>query len=456
MKTSAAITATSTIANNRTTTSLCLDKYVKNIQQANKRTAIEYQYRLSRFERYVAAKFEQRHQQQQQQNQELKITSAATLDQLIDKLGESSNKNGPYDLLSGFVAYLQEHEGIENPNTIRQFVITARNFLEYYDVEISPRKFKLRVRLPKPIVRRKEAISKEEIREILLKCSDIKLKTYVMLLAASGMRASEALALRNKDFDFDDDNSNNNPQAFVRILGEFTKTRTDRYVFLTKELVEQCKAWIDFKYRRRRIIKVITSTDSSSVDDNINGDGGKNSKSRKSISQWVEPKPEPDDIFFSVPRSRRRPTLRSLYVYMNEDFARTLDRIGLGTKEDGNGRRREITFHSFRRFVKTTISDLGYQDFSEWFIGHAGSTYWRKKDSEKAELFRKIERYLTFLDITGLESKGADMETKTEQVMAENLSLKQQVDELYRVLYTQGIIKKEPPSSSSSPPSSSV
>jgi hypothetical protein len=69
MKTSAAITATSTIANNRTTTSLCLDKYVKNIQQANKRTAIEYQYRLSRFERYVAAKFEQRHQQQQQQNQ---------------------------------------------------------------------------------------------------------------------------------------------------------------------------------------------------------------------------------------------------------------------------------------------------------------------------------------------------------------------------------------------------
>jgi hypothetical protein len=28
-------------------------------------------------------------------------------------------------------------------------------------------------------------------------------------------------------------------------------------------------------------------------------------------------------------------------------------------------------------------------------------------------------------------------------VMAENLSLKQQVDELYKVLYTQGIIKKE-------------
>src|SRR5215203_987740 len=317
METSAVITTTTTattatIVDNRTTRSLCLAKYIKNIQQANKKTAIEHRYRLSRFERYIAGVFEQiqqlqqkQQQRQQNQDQELERTRAAPLDQIIDELKRSSsdNKNDPYDLLSGFVAYLQEHAGIENPNTIRQFVITARNFLEYHDIEISPRKFKLRVRLPKAVVRRKEAISKEEIREILLKCSDIKLKTYVVLLAATGMRATEALALRNKDFDFDDESSRNNRQAFVRIRGEFTKTRTDRYVFLTKELVEQCKAWIDFKYRRRRIIKVITSTDSSSVDDNINGDGGKNSKSRKSISQWVEPKPEPDDIFFSVPRS---------------------------------------------------------------------------------------------------------------------------------------------------------
>jgi hypothetical protein len=144
-----------------------------------------------------------------------------------------------------------------------------------------------------------------------------------------------------------------------------------------------------------------------------------------------------------MPRKSKK-SIQALYVNISDDFAKTLDRIGFGNREDGNERRREITFHSFRRFVKTTISDLGYQDFSEWFIGHAGSTYWRKKDIEKAELFRKIEPYLTFLDITGLESKGADMETKTEQVIAENLSLKQQVDELYRVLYAQGIIKKEP------------
>jgi integrase len=445
-------TATTTITaatTNRKPTSLCLTKYIKNIQQANKRTALEYEYRLSKFEKYIVA-YQQQYEQQQNQDRKRK-TMITSLDQVIEELKKSSsNIIDPYDLLSGFVAYIQEEQGIENPNTIRSFVTTARNFLEYHGIEISPRKFKLRVRMPKAVIRHKEAISKEEIREILLKCSDIKLKTYVMLLAATGMRATEALALRYKDFDFDDDNKNNNHQAFVRIRGEFTKTRMDRYVFLTRELVEQCKAWIDFKYRRRRITKVVSHSNSSRDDNNRNDDNISN----KTISQWIEPELSPDDMFFSMPRGRQRSSLQSLYVHMDEDFARTLDRIGFGNRENGNNGRREITFHSFRRFVKTTISDLGYQDFSEWFIGHAGSTYWRKKDSEKADLFRKIEPYLTFLDVTGLESKGADMETKTEQMIAENLSLKHQVDELYRVLYAQGIIKKEPSFSSISSSSS--
>jgi integrase len=419
-------TTTTTTTSNRRIRSPCLAKYIKNVQQGNERTAAQYGYRLSKFEKYIVV-VSSEEQQQQRQNQEL-----TTLDRVIDELKRSgNNKIDPYDLLSGFVAYLQEEESIENPNTIRYCVITARNFLEYHDIEISPRKFKLKVRLPKPVVRHKEAISKEEIREILLKCSNIKLKTYLMLLAATGMRATEALGLRHKDFDFDDDNnSKNNRQAFIRIRGEFTKTRTDRYVFLTRELVEQCKAWIDFKYRRRRITKVVNTNNS-----NVSG---------KAVSQWVEPNPSPDDIFFAMPRKRkRRSSLRGLYVHMSEEFANTLDRTGFGNREDGNERRREITFHSFRRFVKTTISDLGYQDFSEWFIGHAGSTYWRKKDSEKAELFRKIEPYLTFLNITGLEAKGADQQTRIEQVQIENFALKQQIENLYRTLYEQGVIKKE-------------
>ena len=101
----------------------------------------------------------------------------------------------------------------------------------------------------------------------------------------------------------------------------------------------------------------------------------------------------------------------------------------MGLREDGNEIRRKITLHSFRRFVKTTISDLGYSDYSEWFIGHSGSTYWRKKDNEKAEIFKKIEPYLTFLNIQQLNRQGADLETKIEELQDINQLLRNKQNE---------------------------
>jgi len=132
---------------------------------------------------------QQQERQQQQQNQEIIIT----LDDVINELKNNGNKNNkidPYHLLSGFVAYLQEEEGIENPNTLRYFIITATNFLEYNDVEISPRKFKLKVRLPKAVVRHKEAISKEEI---LTSCSNALILNSRPILCSSHLQACEQL-----------------------------------------------------------------------------------------------------------------------------------------------------------------------------------------------------------------------------------------------------------------------
>jgi hypothetical protein len=67
------------------------------------------------------------------------------------------------------------------------------------------------------------------------------------------------------------------------------------------------------------------------------------------------------------------PNLDGIHDDIAKSFAKTLDRTGKGEREDGNKNRRQITLHSFRRFVKTTISDLGYSDYSEYFIGHSGS-----------------------------------------------------------------------------------
>jgi hypothetical protein len=55
----------------------------------------------------------------------------------------------------------------------------------------------------------------------------------------------------------------------------------------------------------------------------------------------------------------------------------------------------------------------------------SGSTYWRKKESEKAELFRKIEPYLTFLNIYQLERQGADIQSKVQELEDLNSPLRE-------------------------------
>ena len=57
-----------------------------------------------------------------------------------------------------------------------------------------------------------------------------------------------------------------------------------------------------------------------------------------------------------------------MYAELSTSFGKTLDRMGKGEKEDNNEKRRQITLHSFRRFVKSTISDLGYSDYSDGLL----------------------------------------------------------------------------------------
>jgi integrase len=155
--------------------------------------------------------------------------------------------------------YLQNHYNISS-STLKARIITAKNFLEYYDVDLSPRKFKLKVKIPKLIRKNKEALSKEDVIDILNACSDIRLKTYVMLLAATGFRAVEALSIRIKDLHLD----SRPPKIFVR--GEYTKTKTDRYIFLTEELAVQLKQWMEYSivaggYAVRAKKKLLQSTE---------------------------------------------------------------------------------------------------------------------------------------------------------------------------------------------------
>jgi integrase len=354
--------------------------FLSTMSTMSTRTAKEYAKRLNSFRKFVLAHYSEH----------------ITIDNLIVKVKEGSEN--PYSVLNNYAVYLLKGNNVSNL-TLKQWIVTVKNFLEYHDVDISPRRFKMKVKLPKVVRRKKEALSKEDIADILNTCSDIRLKTYVMLLAATGMRAVEALSIRIKDLDF----QSSPPKLFVR--GEFTKTKSDRTIFLTSELRYQLLSWINYKYRSRRVCY--------------------SNNNSKTFTEYRIPEKNETDLIFSVYQSIKNPNPNNLYVDLGTSFAKTLDRMEKGAREDGNERRREITLHSFRRFVKTTISDLGYQDFSEYFIGHSGSTYWTKKESEKAEIFQKIEPYLTFLNVHQLERQGADIQSRVDELEELNESLRE-------------------------------
>ena len=132
-------------------------------------TAREYSARLNYFKDFIAKKYN---------NQ--------SIDHLL--VNVKKGHQDPYNLLNSYAGYLKDCN--ISALTLKQRIVTVKNFLEYYDIDISPRRFKLQVKLPRIVRKKKAALSKEDIVEILNVCDNIRLRTYVTLLAATGMRAA--------------------------------------------------------------------------------------------------------------------------------------------------------------------------------------------------------------------------------------------------------------------------
>lgn len=295
-----------------------------------------------------------------------------------DFIGQiKKGKRNPYDVLAEFAAYLKDQN--TKPNEIRQKVHRVYKFLRFCQVKVNREDFHDNVPLPKQEFPDFEGTEKAQIVEVLNNCEGLpRLKTAIMLFGAMGCRAIEGCAVRNSDVDFEKEQ--------ITFRKEYTKTKVERTRPMTKELKKQLQIWNKWKYRTHAWVHV---------------DG------RREV---LTPQPKPDDLVLATWDYSHTPKPEGIYDSVYHEYRDLAQRIEMRKK---NGRR-VITFHRLRAFAKSTISDLGYGDYSEWFIGHAGSTYYRKTDKERMELFRKIEPYLTFMDVAQLEARGADVAAKLE------------------------------------------
>jgi integrase len=194
-----------------------------------------------------------------------------------------------------------------------------------------------------------------------------------LVLGSGGMRAVEGLAIRLRDIDF------SVSPTKVHIRKEYAKTRVARDIYISDEATHYLKQWKDWKYNNQKRPRT----------------------------------PDPDDLIFTLHKGIKP---KVIYVKILEEFEKLLSIVGFDERKDGVQRRRKVTLHSFRRFVKTVISDQTNQDYSEWFLGHNKSPYYTKKEPERREIYTsKCMKYLTFLDYTTLEATGKNIELKLSE-----------------------------------------
>jgi integrase len=387
------------------TKSQAILKYVRSVSTGNSRTGIDYLRRLFMFEEFIKENYSF-------SIDELLIRKTFTVD--------------VYDLLSIYVSWLKSKTKDDGSRllsdvTIKNRVITVKNFLEYFDVLIYPHTFKKRVKIPRVVTQYKEALTKEEIIRILNACSDIKLKTYLVCLAVTGCRAAEMCSLRLKDIDWDENR--------IDIRGEFTKTKVGRYCFITDECKDFLRNWIEHKYRTRRIylenkgnryVTPIRREEDLVFSSSFTYDGELVNASRTKTDTKTKAKKKIADL----------DVVTNLYTVMVNEFNELMRQLNIGY-EDNNRNRHIFTLHSFRRYLRTLISDLGYQDFAEFTLGHSNSTYWRKSTRDKYALFKKIEPQLLLLDQSAIQRRGADQQSRIEYLEQENYELKSEFEKVH-------------------------
>ncbi len=288
-----------------------------------------------------------------------------------------------YDLLEEFVDYLRHRVDVYNGNTklsertIAFYIAGVNSYFTKYDVEISGKTLRDKVTMPRIPRRQKETLNQKKIRNILQACNNTRLRIFIMILASVGTRLKETLAIRNRDVNFEGGLPNK-----LHVIADNTKTKFERDAYISDEAFRELKKFVELKYN----------------------DKFENIKSN-----------HPNDLVFSSWRTDKiQPS--GIYGVLHKQFANLLRKIEMAQRKDGQGiQRRKISFHLFRDYVKSRSAIHVNSDFSEWMLGHAGSTYWNVDEDERKELYLKCMPSLTFLDYGTVESLNADYESKLKE-----------------------------------------
>jgi len=237
-----------------------------------------------------------------------------------------------------------------------------RAYLYYLGVKTNQQDINQLLRFPKRIKEERYPIKKQELTDLVLAHSRYpKRQALYLACSSSGMRMGEALKIRKKDLDFSLE------RIMVRIRAEYTKTRTARTTFLSKECGEKIATYLD--------------------------------------------KLDNDDFVFSNSINE--------YKMRTEQMAlsRALQVLGYNQKYSSNGFYK-ITSHSFRAYFFTAATRRHDENYAHKMTGHGGylMQYDRMTDEEKLQMYLELEPDLVVFDQTKNELEIERLKDDTESI----------------------------------------
>jgi site-specific recombinase XerD len=158
---------------------------------------------------------------------------SCTDNELVTKI--RNNEYDVYKILRDFVCYL---DGLKyRAASIKLKLAAIKGYLRELGLKIYSEDFKQVVKMPRNVVVRDEAVTKEMLLR-LLHNAPAKLQTAILVATSSGMRVGELVQIKISDVDF------NSKPTRIRIRAEITKTREARETYLTNEAVISLKDYL--------------------------------------------------------------------------------------------------------------------------------------------------------------------------------------------------------------------
>ena len=296
---------------------------------------------------------------------------------LLSQINES--KRDPIDVLDDYYSHLSEGEKRLSNSTIRLYFIVAKDFLNSLGCKIYSEDIRQRFRLPKKTLVYEEGITKETINRII-RFSNPKLATAILMICSSGMRISELVQLRLEDIDF-----TKNPTA-IRIRAETAKTRETRITCISSEATNALQDYIKRYHITSKYLFL------------------KNSH-------------ETEELFVKDVTCIRQSFERQLkYLLKN---------IPELNKKNENGRN-AIHFHAFRAWFKTQVTDAHQSDFAEALMGHKSLklVYYRQNAKVRAQTYLDVEHALTISETEKIDENYSELQKDNLELrgIVENLS----------------------------------